>query len=196
MVRSRTSWSDSSVVFTRTDAIYPRVLPILESMSPELTLAKICPKALCRSPPVFGGTRNNGSDSDVFRASPLRRPNSAARPAWECIEQKPSADAIALHACPSFVFALHLVPFTTSPEGSEKVSFPGLLANRILSLRLLSVELSRPTIPDCHGLLRPPCSETKWATSPLARRFPSPLRASLRKEHSGRYAHFGLPIGH
>jgi len=113
-----------------------------------------------------------------------------------CIEQKPSADAIALHACPSFVFALHLVPFTTSPEGSEKVSFPGLLARRIQSLRLLSVELSRPTIPDCHGLLRPPCSETKWATSPFARRFPSPLRASFRKEHSGRYAHFGLPIGH
>jgi len=123
MVRSRTSWSDSSVVFTRTEAIYPRVLPILESMSPELTLAKICPKALCRSPPVFGGTRNNGSDSDVFRASPLRRPNSAARPAWECIEQKPSAEAIALHACPSFVFALHLVPFTKSPEArSYRVS--------------------------------------------------------------------------
>src|SRR5882762_556162 len=89
IARSRISWSQSSVVLTSTEAMYPRLLPIFTSICPELTSEKIWPNALWRSPAVFGGERATSSVSGPPRDSPLLRPSSAARRGSEWMEQKP-----------------------------------------------------------------------------------------------------------
>src|SRR5271157_5709297 len=103
--------SQISIDFRSTLATYAIVLAIFGSSLPARTSARIWPRAFLTSSAVRGGI-SSGCDppEETTRplATPLLRPNSAARPGFAWRTHMPFFAVAALHRSPDFFFALHL----------------------------------------------------------------------------------------
>ena len=103
--------SQISIAFSSMLDTYAIVLAIFGSTLPARTSARTWPRAFLTSSAVRGGISSGGDPPEGttrLLATPLLRPNSAARPWFAWRTHMPFFATGALHRSPDFFFALHL----------------------------------------------------------------------------------------